>query len=64
MTDNAQEKPDSNVNFVSRNKQTMTLENKNGTSWSDPKKFKNQKNLMNVHHKQFLKSSSFPFFLT
>ena len=50
MTDNAQEKPDSNVNFVSRNKQTMTLENKNVTSWSDPAAWSNtsgqtQKNL-------------------
>ena len=43
MTDNAQEKPDSNVNFVSRNKQTMTLENKNVTSWSDPKNLKIRK---------------------
>ena len=50
MTDNAQGKPDSNVNFLSCNKQTMTLENKNVTSWSDPAAWSNtsgqtQKNL-------------------
>ena len=31
-------------------------------SWDDPKKLKNQKNLINAYHKQFLKSSSFNFF--
>ena len=30
-------------------------------SWDDPKKLKNQKNLINAYHKQLLKSSSFNF---
>ena len=42
--------------------QGMTLNTKNVATWSDAKNLKIQKNLINVYHKQVLKSSSFNFF--